>query len=210
MGGDVPAMRRRRFLTVTAAASALPALAGCTQSGDRSNDDPNDDATESDSPGTQSTDSPTDTTDTDDERTDSGDHPTTVVEDVLVNKSFTVTESGSGTERNEATIDFDAEATEVVVTGTIPGANGCKTAELGAVQYDEQADQLSVTVQTIDIPDSGDACTQAIVEIDYEARFTFAESLPSEVSVTHDGSSGRREVASAAHDSTSAGTPADQ
>ncbi|MFD1587863.1 twin-arginine translocation signal domain-containing protein [Halorientalis brevis] len=200
-------MRRRSFLTGTASTTALLALAGCTQSGDRSTDD---DTNDSDDPGSQPTDPSTDTTETDDTTTtDSGDHPTTTVEDGLVNQSFTVTDTGSGTERHDATVDFDADKTEVVVTGTIPGADGCTTAELGEVTYDEQADHLSVTVQTIDVPTS-DACTQAIVEIDYEARFTFAESLPSQVSVTHDGSDGRRDVASAAHGGASVGDPSSQ
>ncbi len=200
-------MRRRRFLTGTAAAASLPAVAGCTQTGDRSTDEPTE---TSDAAGDQSTDSSPDTTDTDAATpTDSGDTPTTVVADGLVNRSFTVTATGSGTERHDATVDFDTDATEVVVTGTIPGANGCKTAELGEVTYDEQADHLSVTVRTVDKPDS-DVCTQAIVEIDYEARFTFAESLPSQVAVTHDGSDGRRDVASAGHGSARAGGPSSQ
>jgi len=186
-------MRRRSFLLGTASTTALLALAGCTQSGDRSTDD---DTNDSDDPGNQPT--------------DSGDHPSTTVADGLVNQSLTVTGSASGTERHDATVEFDADATEVTVTGTIPGEDGCTTAELGDVTYDEQADVLSVTVQTIDIPDSGDACTQAIVEIDYEARLTFAESLPSQVSVTHDGSGGRRDVASASRNSASAGGPSPQ
>jgi hypothetical protein len=115
--------------------------------------------------------------------------------------SFTVTGAESGTMTSEATVRFDAEAGRVVVGGTIPGSDSCKTAQLGSVEYDAGADRLSVGVETTRREGTEDAvCTQAIVEIDYEAEVAFSGGLPGTVVVTHDG----REVASGSHRTASA------
>lgn len=96
-----------------------------------------------------------------------------------------------------ADVTFDADTNEVRITGTITGSDGCKTAALEAVEHDSGADEVTLAVITKDRPDAGDACTQALVYIDYEVTVTFTGGLPSKASVTHDG----RGVTSGATDS---------
>jgi hypothetical protein len=100
-----------------------------------------------------------------------------------------------GTQGNSASVDFDSGAGKVTVSGVIDASNPCRTATVAGVSYDESANTLSVTIGT----EAGDQemCVQCIGEIEYEARFRFPETLPDSVTVTHDGSSGRREVTSA-------------
>jgi len=66
------------------------------------------------------------------------------------------------------------------------GADGCTTAELAGADYDAASGELAVAVATRREADSGDvACTEAIVDIDYEAAVTFENGLPARVVVTH-------------------------
>ncbi|MBX0322904.1 hypothetical protein EGH21_07660 [Halomicroarcula sp. F13] len=113
----------------------------------------------------------------------------------MTDSEFTVTGRGSGTQASEASVTFGTDA--VTVEGTIWGANGCKTAALSSADYDATADELTVAVETVDRDDAGDACTQAIVEIDYEATVQFAAGLPGRVVVTHDHGDGPTEVTTA-------------
>ncbi|MFC7132630.1 MULTISPECIES: hypothetical protein [Salinibaculum] len=124
---------------------------------------------------------------------------------LLTDASLTVTDVSGSIAQTTADAEFDAAAGTVVVTGTIEGNNGCKTATLGDVSYDPAGDELSVDVQTTDRADVDEdtACTQALVYIDYEATFTFDGGIPGSVSVSHDG----RGVMSAGHDSATASAP---
>ena len=101
----------------------------------------------------------------------------------MTDTEFTVRDSHGGTQTDSATVAVEGET--VVVEGTIWGRNGCQTAELVSADYDAAADELTVAVATTERPDAGDACTQAIVEIDYEARVRFEHGTPGTVVVTH-------------------------
>jgi hypothetical protein len=121
---------------------------------------------------------------------------------VLEGSSLTATDVSSGTTDTTADTAFRTEANEVRVRGTIQGEDGCKTAALGDVTYDPEADALAVGVVTVDRPGTEDeACTQELVFIRYEATADFSGGLPREVSVSHDGQG----VGAAAHGSASAG-----
>ncbi|WP_235007186.1 hypothetical protein [Haloarcula mannanilytica] len=109
--------------------------------------------------------------------------------------AFSVTKRTAGTQANTATVSFDGA--RVVVEGTIWGANGCKTAELTDAVYDADADELTVAVGTTDMPDAGDMCTQAVMEINYRAVVTLANGRPGTVVVTHDSGDGPTDVATA-------------
>lgn len=109
--------------------------------------------------------------------------------------AFSVTERAAGTQTSSATVSVDGET--VVVEGTIWGANGCKTAELTDTVYDSDADELTVAVGVTNLPDAGDMCTQAIMEIDYRAVVTLENGLPGTVTVTHDTGNGPTVVATA-------------
>jgi len=151
-------MHRRTLLGMAATLSPL-GLAGCAGDGDSG---------DGETPGTSSpTSTPTPT-------------PPAIEEATL-----SVRDIASGQEVDEATVT--AEDGAVVVTGTIWGSDGCKTASLDAAEYDAGADTLSVAIATRDREDAGDACTDALVEIDYRVRVTFSGGLPGTVAVTHDG-----------------------
>lgn len=123
----------------------------------------------------------------------------------IQNSSLSVTNRESGQQVNEVQIGFDTDAETVGLTGTIWGSDGCQTAILDDASYDADQDHLQVSVVT-ESEDPDKMCTQAIVEIDYEAAVTFSGGLPGSVSVSHDGS----DIATAAHGSSSASaTPSD-
>lgn len=106
---------------------------------------------------------------------------------------FTVTNAQPGNEVNEASVSFEDDA--VVVTGTIAGADSCKTAHLKEAELSDGS--LAVTVATKDRPDAGDVCSQVITEISYEATVTIEGPLPAGVTVVHESMGETREVASA-------------
>ncbi|EMA10931.1 hypothetical protein C437_02827 [Haloarcula vallismortis ATCC 29715] len=89
------------------------------------------------------------------------------------------------------------DGNQVVVEGTIWGADGCKTAEMTEAAYDSASDELRISVGTKQQTDAGDMCTQAIMEIDYRATVTFANGLPGTVVVSHDTGDGRSSVTTA-------------
>ncbi|WP_159899164.1 hypothetical protein [Salinirussus salinus] len=121
---------------------------------------------------------------------------------VLEGSSLTVTDVSSGTTDTTADIAFRTEANEVRVRGTVQGDDRCKTAALGDVTYDPEADALAVDVVTVDRPGTeGEACADQVIFIDYEATVDFSGGLPREASVSHDGQG----VGAAAHGSASAG-----
>ena len=208
-------MQRRKFLTATAAATAL-GLAGCTQEpGERDGNGDTQTSPGDGGPGSQpeGTDGVTETntpeaetpeTDTPDPEGDG----TNGVSDQAwgsggrmdgVPYSFSSQSPETGENRDVADISFDTEAGEVVVDGTISGSDSCKRATLGSLDYDESAGKLTVGVETTQI-EGCEAGTMALVGIDYEGTFEFDGDLPSDVTVTHDGQG----VASAAHGSSSA------
>jgi len=126
----------------------------------------------------------------------SGGTPTPTETPTMTDTTFTVQQVESGTEVDEATVSFE-EGT-VTVEGTIWGADGCTTAELASADYDPDSGELTVDVATVREEPTGDvACTQAIVEIDYEATATFENGLPDTVVVTHTRGQDSTEVTTA-------------
>lgn len=170
-------MNRRTLLSAVGTAAA-GALAGCLSSaadGDGDGDD-GDGSTPTDTP--TATPSPTAS-------------PTKTSGCSPVEEEFTVENVGSGTGKNEATVSFDGD---VVVDGTIRGKNGCYTASLGSVGYEDGS--LTVVVESHE-KEGAEACTQALVDIDYLATFTFDGELPDTVTVEHDVDGERTTVAEA-------------
>jgi hypothetical protein len=173
-------MRRRRLLQTTATATTLGLLAGCTESGDRGTDEPTEDGG---GPGAGPDDGSEDHNGDD----HNGDDQPPEGGSELVNTEFTVTGREGGTRTDQASIDFDEDAGQVTVTGTITGSDMCHTAALEAADHDTDAGRLSVAVVTVDESEEGEMCAQSLVEIDYEAVFTFDGAIPTEVGVSHDG-----------------------
>ncbi|QLH75844.1 hypothetical protein HZS55_00365 [Halosimplex rubrum] len=126
-------------------------------------------ATPSDSPG----DTVSETPDSEPSATPSG----------VADSSLDVTDSGCGTETDDASVDFDADGGSLSVTGTIWGADTCHTAVLSDVRLDGGA--LTVVVDSESDAGTDTACGQCITEIDYEATVELDGALPREVTVVH-------------------------
>lgn len=189
-------MHRRQVLSAVGAAAVL-GLAGCTGSDAPAAERDDDEATGT---GTETgSGSPTETTDGSATPADDDSTPDQQVE--LDSREFTVVDRESGQQRDDARVGYRTETNEVSVEGTIWGSDGCKTAHLAAATYDADEDCLSVAVVTRDRTDAAEACTQALVEIDYEATFGFSNGTPGEVVVSHD----ERTVESAGRGTTAVG-----
>lgn len=102
---------------------------------------------------------------------------------MLVDWSFSITDSGCGTETNEASVEFRQDALVVAVSGTITGRDGSMTSELENVEYDEERESLEVVIGTTER--SGGMYPQCLMEIGYEAAFGFDGRLPRTVDVRH-------------------------
>ena len=161
---------QRRALLGAVSSIGIAALTGCLSDGGG-------DATPSDTGTDTTTGTPT---------------PTPAPDPTLSDFTFVVSERESGVRTDSATVSDDGG--DVVVEGTIWGTDGCQTAELPRVNYDSEADELTVPVETTERPDAGDSCTQAIVEITYTATVAFENGPPSSVVVTHDRGDGAETV----------------
>lgn len=104
--------------------------------------------------------------------------------------NFEVVRRESGTQVSEAEIRKDREGDYYVVEidGTIWGSDSCETARLANAEYDADADELVVDVETYTPESEQDsACAQAIQEIEYRAAVSFVGAFPQTVLVNHDG-----------------------
>ena len=106
------------------------------------------------------------------------------VEPEITGTDFEVLDQGCGNTVSEAAVEFADDAVEI--TGTIAGSDACKTAQLADAIYDPDADELRVTVETVEREGVG-ACTQCIVEIEYRSTVSFSGGLPPSVVVRHEG-----------------------
>lgn len=199
-------MNRRTFVEAVAGTATLGVLAGCTGDGNGGTDG------NGSSPGDETTTAPRET-DTLSEPVDGGTtespgSPPPAGEQSGrmngVDYLFQVTDVSCGDAGNDADVAFDEEASEVVVTGNIDASDLCRTAGLASVTDGEDG-RSSVVVETRR-RENVDACGQCIAEIEYDLRLTY-DAVQSEISVTHDGHSGRVGVTTAAYGSASATPP---
>jgi len=111
-----------------------------------------------------------------------------------------------GQGEDDADVSFQPEEGRIVVEGVRRGSDLCKRAQLGDVSYDSDAERLAVSVDAVDREECQDGSVgagQCIVDIPYEARFSFDGDIPTEVAVSH----GDRFGMSAAYGSASATPP---
>ena len=185
-------MERRALLAVAAAATT--GIAGCLEDG-TGGGDPDSTPTETAEP--TKTDEPTETdastettepTETDGQTETETPAETPEGEETrMVDREFEVTRVECGSE-----YDGPHVATEdgvVTVEGTLDGSNTCYTAELVTGEYDAEADELHVEVESVEDSEEGAACAECIVEIDYVARFEFENGEPSSVRADQRGAS---------------------
>jgi hypothetical protein len=186
-------MKRRHFLTTTAAATALGTIAGCTQGpGDGGTDDPTDDPTEDPTDTSSPTDSPT---------ASPGEDGSPVPDDSTGSSGSAWGESGAGDgysysvsfqnaecsgEQGAVEITRDEDASAIDVDGAIGVSNPCHTASVESIEYDESAAALTVSLSSSEDSEEGQLCAQCMATIEYEAEITFDDDLPEEVSVHHD------------------------
>lgn len=121
-------------------------------------------------------------------------------EPALAGTSFEILKAGCGQPGSEASVEFREES--VVVTGTIDGSNACYVAKLADASYDPETRTLDLTVVSTQ-KDGAQACSQCIVEIEYETTATFEGGLPETVRVVHEGMAGSKTVATATPDGAS-------
>lgn len=75
----------------------------------------------------------------------------------------------------------------VTVEGTVAAPNPCHEPELSASSYDEEGDELSLTVAAVEEPESERVCAACVGGIEYTLTVPFENGLPGGVTVTHDG-----------------------
>ncbi|MBB6646320.1 hypothetical protein [Halobellus ruber] len=102
--------------------------------------------------------------------------------------TFTPRESCS--DPGGATVSLDADPVSVV--GCVIGKNGCTRPRLASVERD--AGDVTVVVAAVEERDDDEACTEALVNLGYEAEIDYADP-PTSVTVVHDDVDGRRTVA---------------
>ena len=100
----------------------------------------------------------------------------------------------------------DIRPYDVTIEGAIGvGSSSCKTTEVTELEFDQQEDELDVTVADVEVDLDGEYECTADESVDaYVLRVEFEESAPSSVSVTEDGKHGTRSVG-VAEDSASEG-----
>jgi hypothetical protein len=147
---------KRRTLLGTIGTAGLVTLTGCLSDDGRGT--PSDTGTAADTPSPMPTPTP-----------------------ALTDSGFEIVSEESGTQADSASVSVDGAT--VVVEGTIWGSNGCQTAELDSVNYNDGT--LTVAVATTRATDADEMCTQQIVKIDYRTTAEFANGLPDTVVVTH-------------------------
>jgi len=181
-------MDRRTLLTRFGAVLGTASLGGCLSQYEEIAGEAGETTTEGTEPteGTELTETPTQTT-------------TATQRPKLADSSFRLLDSGCGQPTNEASVTFESDGGAVTVEGTIPGSNACYVAKLVDASYDPEAGTLDVTVASMQ-KEGAEACAQCIVEIDYEATFTFEGGLPAEVRVVHQAMGESETVATVASD----------
>lgn len=175
-------MNRRTVLTGTVTLLPL-ALAGCLGGSSGA-----DGETETETEQTE-----TETTETDELPTTGTDGGTSGTHPRFTESSLTALDECPSP--GEASIAFENEG--VTVTGCVVGKNGCTVPMLENVSYDGEAETVTLVVAAVEERDEDEACTEALVELGYEARVALDGTVPATAVVVHDDVNGKREVARA-------------
>ncbi|WP_257299673.1 hypothetical protein [Haloarchaeobius sp. FL176] len=198
-------MKRRELLTKAGTAAAIGSIAGCIGSlqtedspggGGEDTSTPTGESGGSDDSGNDGTtdgdDSSSDgTTDGDDPSSDdSGDGDDSTSSDAsgeaesssasVQSRNITTTDSGCGS-ATEAAVAFDGGSSTVSVDGSIMAPNPCHVATVERAAVSDGTLTVVVGVAA----DDADACQQCLGQVEYEARFAFADALPGTVEIQH-------------------------
>lgn len=107
------------------------------------------------------------------------------VGDGVDDAAFEIVEVAPGPADGDVDASFDDATRTVVVRGVMAGSDGCASARLRSVR--RERDRLVVDVESVDTRGPGEACTDAVVAVEYRAEVTVDGDLPSEVTITQDG-----------------------
>lgn len=91
-----------------------------------------------------------------------------------------------------ATVRFGDDP--VAVVGCVVGQNGCTRPRVASV--DRDGDAVELVVAAVEERETDEVCTEALVNLGYEARLGYVEP-PTSVTVVHDDVHGRRVVTDA-------------
>ncbi|MFB6251777.1 MAG: hypothetical protein ABEI27_08860 [Halobellus sp.] len=167
-------MRRRAVLT-DVAVGLTSILAGCAGSADGRAD-------EADSPATtDKTETPMTSDPTDEPDGNAG----------LVSGSLVPREECP--KPGDATVQLEAES--AAVRGCVVGRNGCTVPRLQDVTFDSETGVATVVVASFEERDENEACTEALVNLGYEAQVDTGGATLVGLKVVHDDVDGRRVVA---------------
>lgn len=192
-------MKRRELLTKAGTVAAIGSVAGCIGSLETDGDDsspgaggddtstPTDSSDGSNDDGSDEGGSNDDGSDGEGTATDGDDSSNSDVSDdgestspSVQSRNISTTGSGCGS-TSEAAVTFDDGSSTVSVDGSIMASDPCHVA---TVERASMADGTLTVVVGIEADDS-EACQQCLGQVQYEARFAFADALPGTVEVQH-------------------------
>lgn len=172
-------MKRRVLLKRMAALGGAGAMAGCLSESDDGSDSPGGGGDETDDATTTATEEPDEATTTP--------TPTETPEPTPAVASESIKTRGSRCKQGDvqASVTFETETLEV--EGAIQSPDPCHEATLETVEYNPDADQLTVRVG---LKDEGDACQSCLGMVNYEVSVGFDYGIPGQVMVKHVGTNG--------------------
>lgn len=182
-------MKRRELLTKAGTVAAIGSIAGCVGSLE-TDDSPGaggDDETSTPTDGSGGDDGDGGGSDSDGTATDGDDSSNSGASDdggsgspSVQSRNITTTDAGCGS-ASEAAVTFDGGSSTVSVDGSLMASDPCHAATV------ERAGMSDGTFTVVIGAEAGDAdtCQQCLGQVDYEARFAFADALPGTVEVQH-------------------------
>src|SRR5699024_8476290 len=116
--------------------------------------------------------------------------PNATEEDTTDSPSVDVPGGEDGTSTGgSARVTSKGDGSRIVVKGTIVGRNGCQSAVLDSVR--QEGSELIVTIATENEAGTGQACSMALTDLDYQFVVR-RDSPPDSVTVVHQGAGGER------------------
>jgi hypothetical protein len=174
-------MKRRELLIKAGAVAAIGSIAGCVGSLE-TEDSPGGGGEDTSTPTEESGGSDGEGTGNDGDASSSSDAADTEGSSSASVQSRNITTTGTGCgSTSEAAVTFDGGSSTVSVDGSIMASDPCHVA---TVERAAVADGTLTVVVGVEADDSG-ACQQCLGQVGYEARFAFADTLPSTVEVQH-------------------------
>lgn len=172
-------MKRRELLAKAGTVAAIGSIAGCVGSLETDDSPGGGGADDTSTPTDSGDDGGSDsdgTTGDDSSNSDDGGSTSPSVQ----SRNITTTDAGCGS-TSEAAVTFDGGSSTVSVDGSLMASDPCHAATVERAGLSDGTFTVVVGIEASD----ADACQQCLGQIDYEARFAFADALPGTVEVQH-------------------------